>query len=447
MQEDRGNRHSVAITTQADIANVHGIPEVLRQSAEDSGGFCRALSEPTSKPMEQARELRTLCQEMDIIALHLYPYDIIPVLALATGWGSGKTLLVNHSDHTFWLGASVANSIVHLRAQSVEFLTKQRGLKPDSSSVLPIPLSHSRPSVTSLEAKRALGYPPDTTLLLTIASPFKYSSPGRIGFLDLVSPVIAKFPRAILIAVGSEPKGSWQMASIQTKGRIVPVGARSDNDLLYAAADVYLDSVPFSSITSLLEAGSRGVPLLGYLEPEAGLDLLGPGAPGLNNTMILASNPDSYRTLLARLITDAEFRRQSGQCIQTQILSLHTGTNWINTVHALYAQVEGNGHRGCLLGNGDRFEKSALNLALAQLYPPWNVCKLIAKFLGTLPYGSRVSVTWRLYLKGFDFCFLNLLPSRASAIVRRVGRWAKKVISPLLGHHWPEELRFRLPVA
>ena len=253
------------------------IPQVLSEVVEKSGGFLRALGASTSKPLEQARELRALCQGMDVIVLHLFPYDIIPLLALAAGCESAKVLFVNHSDHTFWIGASVAHWIVHLRRQSVQFLKERRGLDPNQSSILPIPIVHSPIKITRTQAKLKLGYEPDVVLLLTIATPFKYSAPNQVGFLDLVTPVIIQLPKAVLIAVGANPEGSWRSANIQTNGRIVPLGTRWDNDLLYAAADIYLDSVPFSSITSLLEAGSHGLPLIGYRLPKPGLTLPRPG--------------------------------------------------------------------------------------------------------------------------------------------------------------------------
>ena len=107
MQEDRNSRHSVAITTQADLNGKYKIPEVIRSAAEDSGGFLRVLDTPASKPLEQACELRSLCQAMDIVVLHLYPYDIIPVLALAVGCDSIKTVFINHSDFTRFGSAQV----------------------------------------------------------------------------------------------------------------------------------------------------------------------------------------------------------------------------------------------------------------------------------------------------------------------------------------------------
>lgn len=435
MQVDRASRHSVAITTQAEVKGIYDVPEVLRQSAVDSGGFLRTLKAPTSQPLEQARELRLLCQHMDVVVLHLYPYDIIPVLALSAGCDSVKVLFVNHADHAFWIGASVAHSVVHLRRQSHHFLSNRRGLNPEQSSIVPIPLEQSFPTLNTTQAKRALGYGPDVVLLLTIASPFKYSSPGQISFLELVTPVIALFPQAVLIAVGPQRDGPWRVARSQTNGRIVPLGRRWDNALLYAAADVYLDSVPFSSITSLLEAGSYRVPLLGYSPSNPELGLLGAGAPGLENAMELASDVEAYRILLVRLITDAAFRRRSGERVQTQILSLHTGSGWVHAVHDLYVAVEQCTNRACLLGNNDTFNPGPLDLALVQLYSQvqgrMHVRQLIGHYIGTLPYRSRLSLTWRLYLRGFGLCFLNLLPPPADTIIRHVGRRAKAIFRQL----------------
>jgi len=431
IQEDGSNRHCIAITSQADLNGKYDVPEVLIQSAKNTGGFLRTLDAPTSKPLEQAQELRVLCQEMDIVVLHVYPYDIIPVLALAAGCDSVKTLFMNHADHTFWIGASVAHSVVHLRQQWPDFLRNRRGLRSDPSPILPTPLAYSPPVITSAEAKRALGYKPDVVLLLTIATPFKYWAPGEITFLDLVTPALAEHPNVALIAVGPERKGAWQSASKQTNGRIAPLGRRWDTNVLYAAADVYLDSVPFSSTTSLLEAGSHGVPLLGYISSNPEMGLLGPGVPGVDNVMELANDAESYRALLTRLISDTEFRRRSGQRAQTKILSLHTGSNWIHAVRDLYEIVDRTSVRGCLLETNDTFKVSLLNWKLLHLYgrqPFGGLHTLLRRYLGSLPYRSRISVTWRLQRKGFNLCLENLLPPPVDMILRGGRRWARRIV-------------------
>jgi hypothetical protein len=148
--------------------------------------------------------------------------------------------------------------------------------------------------------------------------------------------------------------------------------------------------------------------------------------------MELAGNAESYQAMLTRLIADAEYRRRKGQRVQAQILSLHTGKNWVQAVHDLYAQVERTDVRGCLLGDNDVFEASALNVALFQLYGCVHPRKMIGKYIGALPYRSRLPITWRLYRMGFDLCFLNLLPPPADVIARHAGRWARTVLRKVL---------------
>lgn len=429
MQEDRSNRHFVVLTTQSEVRDLYDVPHILRQAAEDSGGWLKCLSAPASQPEERVLELRKLCQEMDIAILHLFPYDILPTVALSHGCDSTKTLFINHCDHTFWSGASIAHHIAHLRTQNTQFLTQRRKLRMNCSSLLPIPLNHVETDGPSAEqAKRMLGYTPNTTVLVTIASPFKYES-GRVRFLDLVEPIVRRFSNTVLIAVGPRAEGTWKTASVETGGRIVPLGTQWDNELIYRAADIYLDSVPFSSITSLLEAGVRGIPLLGLKYPaDDDLFLLGAGAPGLERAMLFANDPTEYQTLLTRLVEDAAYRRTQGHRVKEEILSTHTGAGWLEFRQTMYSALDDTNIRGCLSDDDEKAEHTELTHALQQLYPKLNIRRLLANHLGHLPFATRVAITWRLYMIGFDLCVLNLLPSPISAKVRYLGSRAK--------YHW-----------
>jgi len=431
MQEDRSSRHSIVITSQDELKGKYAIPEDLRRSAENTGGYLRMLDAPSTRPLAQASELRELCQAADIVVLHLYPYDIVPLLALAAGCDDVKTLFINHADHAFWVGASVAHSVVHLRRQQPDFLMKRRGLDLDRSSLLPVPLAVTLRSGDSVEAKRILGLDPDAVLLLTIATPFKYSGPGEIDFLDLVTPVLKEFPEAVLVAVGPESKGNWWSAGIQSGGRIVALGKRWDTDLLYDAADLYLDSVPFSSTTSLLEAGSRGIPLLGFRSKNPNLGLLGPGAPGMESAMQVTDDIESYRTMLRKLIRDAKFRSQVGRRIQQDILSLHTGSGWLHAVQDAYSKVEETTDRGCLLTDSDSFDANELNVALLHLYghePFGGLRRLMRRFMRHLPYRSRLNLSWHLWRKGLGVSLVNLVPPPADALAYGISSRIKKML-------------------
>lgn len=429
MKEDSESQHSVAVTTQEELENPDEIPDVLVRSAEAGGGFFHVLKAPTSDPIGQALELRSLCQRNDVVVLHIYPYDVIPILALAAGCKASKVLFVNHSDHTFWIGASVAHLVVHLRTQSDQFLSSRRHLVPERSTILPIPLNYRAPQLSRGEARRVLGLTPEELLLLTIASPFKYSSPDRTGLLELAMPVIAARPEARLIAVGPEDDGDWRAARKLTQGRVVALGRQWNNDVLYAAADVYLDSVPFSSITSLLEAGGHAIPLLGYSSRDPELILLEAGAPGLDGAMELGGDVDEYRALLTRLITRSDFRRERGERTKAQILALHTNTGWVSALEDAFASLERVADRNCLSSDHDSFNPDSLDAALTHLYMqvqgPLRARRLIVHYIGSLPYGSRVTITRRLHGMGFGFCWLNIAPEGVGRLVRRVGSYVK----------------------
>ena len=109
---------------------------------------------------------------------------------------------------------------------------------------------------------------------------------------------------ALLLAIGPESSESWQRAAAASGGRIVALGERPDTATFYEAADIYVDSYPFSSITSMLEAGSYGLPVVTCCPYQGDSRVLGSGAPGLSDVMVRTSNPVQYRVALNRLIEE-----------------------------------------------------------------------------------------------------------------------------------------------
>jgi hypothetical protein len=226
---DRESRHSVIITSQDEVSHLYEVPQVLRDAVAASGGFLRTLSASVTEPLDQASELRSFLVDGDFVALHVYPYDIVPTLALAESLSTLFPIYINHSDHTFWVGSGVSRWIAHLRTQSQYFLEARRGVRADQSSILPIPLDNDLAAVPTAasrmdaqrKAKRELGYADDAVLLVTIASPFKYSAPGQLGLLDLVLPVLKQHEHAVLVAVGPSEQGEWLRAKRECGGRVV----------------------------------------------------------------------------------------------------------------------------------------------------------------------------------------------------------------------------------
>jgi hypothetical protein len=437
---DRTSRHSVIVTSQQEVAHEYQIPQVLLDGVAASGGFVKTLSSPLTRPLQQASELRGLLSEGDIVALHVYPYDIVPNLALTGLLDRVCPIYVNHSDHTFWIGGAVARWVTHLRAQSKHFIEERRGLRADRGSILPIPLDDqlaALPLATERldayrKARSELGYGPDTVLLLTIASPFKYNAPGHTGLLDLVLPTLKKHKNAVLVAVGPSGEAEWLQAKRETDGRVVALGRRWDNEALLAAADVYLDSVPFSSITSLLEAGARGLPLLSYVPPNEELSLLGPGAPGIDQSMLVCSAAAQYRDALERLILEPAFRLDAGTRVQASIRSSHLGTGWESAVSEAYERAQATDTQSCLVARQDEFHAGELNDALVRLFDkvqgPTRIRTLMAQYIGALDYRSRIGLTVEL-AASFGVCVRNLLPRSVDRGLRGVVRQLRRAVA------------------
>jgi hypothetical protein len=151
---------------------------------------------------------------------------------------------------------------------------------------------------------------------------------------------------------------------------------------------------------------------------------MGPGAPGLDESVLIANNAETYQLILDDLIANPEARRRAGTMAREQILNHHDGNNWQRQIQHLYKSDLGQS-RGCIVGDDATFEVGALNLALVRLYPKINTRQLIAKYVGPLPYSDRISITCRLFASGFGLCFLNLLPASVNAVIRAVGRRIK----------------------
>ncbi|MCU1325103.1 MAG: hypothetical protein JWN34_473 [Bryobacterales bacterium] len=418
MQADRQNRHSFVITRQCDLSPNATVPEIFRLSAEQSGGFIKTLRASSSKPIAQARELRELCDGMDFVVLHTYPYDIVPCLALTRGVPA-KVIYVHHSDHTFWIGASVTDLMVHLRPQHEGFLRERRGIVAEGGYELPIPLPEPPPALERRRAKRLLGYAEDEIVLLTIATPFKYSATGLVSFLELVEPIVSRYQHVRLLAVGPSPDDpAWRSASLRTEGRIKPVGVRWENEVLYAAADIYLDSVPFASITSLLEAGIHGLPLIGYQLQNEELQLMGAGAAGLQGSMILASSRNTY--CLTELIEDAAYRTRLGALTKCQIQNSHCLPNWLERLGDVYAAARDVKSRGVMSGQEPEFQAGVLSVALNSLYPRRDTAKILSECFRDLPLISKLRDLRVLRSHGLNAGVSAALPFRWRYAARRL---------------------------
>jgi hypothetical protein len=330
--QDAERVHSLALTRQCEW-----IPSPLAKAARESGGELHALGD-RGRLVARAGELRALSAGFDVVVLHVHPFDVLPAIAFACESSTPPVVLVNHADHVFWLGTEVADTVACIRESGLRLALERRGLTAATCPLLPIPLAPATRTFTRAEAKRALGLRSDAVLLLTVAQAQKFAPVGDVSFLDLVTPVLQGNPRAVLMAVGPTSSGEWKEASRSTAGRILAVGAREDLARYYEAADVYLDSYPFASLTSLLEAGSFGTPILSFRPygPEA--EVLTSDDPTFGDAIVVASSVQEYGKALFGLIADRRARELVGERTRARIAEAHAGPGWTARLEELYAR-------------------------------------------------------------------------------------------------------------
>ncbi len=423
MQADGTRRHSLAITAQGG----NPIPEIFTESTARSGGRVYSLDADTNDPIRRARSLRALVDTVDLVVLHIFPDDIVPVLALADTRGRPPVAFINHSDHTFWIGGSVSDLVVQLRGCSVPLTLRRRHIEPERLATLPIPLPAAERTMSRAEARAQLGVKPDAVVLLSVGTAFKYKPVAGPGFLEVLRPIIEQHDQAVLLAVGPAPEGDWYDAFESTQGRIVALGRRFDTATLFQAADIYLDSFPFTSPTAALEAGTFGLPLVAYCPRTGDGRVLGPGAPGLDESMCRLSDLEAYSATVSALIKDLPRCRELGQRARQIIESHHTGAQWVERLEETYKLAGTMRPRSGPL-HADECEVDELDVVVGGLYRVGHdgFGGFIDRHVRPFPFFTRLAILRQVLKVNRWFSLDLVLPGHLSTrILWRPPGWTK----------------------
>lgn len=331
MQQDATRVHSLALTQQT----WGEIPAAMQQAVRARGGRIHFVNDRPGDVLDRARRLRNIGAEADAIVLHIGD-DVIPLLAFARARSVLPVIFVDHADHNFWLGAGSSGVVVSLRESGRRLARERRFVPPARSVLLPTPLDPPPPPDDRRAAKRLLGLPEDCVLLLSIARREKYETVSALSFAEAHLPLLRDRPETILAVIGTEARPDWQDAIRASGGRIMAFGQRDDTAPFHAAADVFVDTFPFASITSLLEAGLRGLPLVTLFPYTDAAAVLGADMPGLDGVLVRTRTHAGYLARLDQLVGDAALRRELGDATRARIAAHHTGAGWQRQLEAVY---------------------------------------------------------------------------------------------------------------
>lgn len=332
IKNDRSGRiHSVALLSQ----HVN-VPEALIQAVQAAGGKIYKAS-PDDSFLTRAAWLRKLANDLaSCVILHIGVTDVIAGIAFGKK-GGPPVIIVNHAAHIFWTGASIADLVVNCRGSALEkqWTEFHRDVR---SATIPIPLleidsSTSVRDATAIlelkcQAKRKLGLPENSVVILTVGAAFKYTPVDDLDFLAVVEDILWKLPEAILLVVGFNADARWSQVSKSVGLRIKTFGVVPQTELskIHEASDVYIEGFPFGSTTALLEAGMMGIPVV--LGPAQCPPPYSTDGVAFDDILQRPCSVENFKGEVIRLCGSQNERISFGNKIRTSVIQHHTGDGW-----------------------------------------------------------------------------------------------------------------------
>tara|TARA_R110000782_G_scaffold227205_2_gene313974 strand:+ start:2760 stop:4403 length:1644 start_codon:yes stop_codon:yes gene_type:complete len=322
IESDPSRTHSLAITHQSGR-----VLEGLTEAVAKAGGEIIYVNREAGGIIGSARALRRAALKNDIVVLHTANSDVIPSIAFAQPDRFPPVFFLNHSDHMFWLGSAISHVVGSMRQAALNIATERRGIAPERSLLVPILATPPSRSTERAKAKEKLGLAADEILMISVARAQKFRTLEGLTYADVHVPLLRDRPNARLVIVGGGERPDWDDASAQVGGRIQSLEPQ-DPKPWFEAADIYVDSFPFCSATSMMEAASYAIPCVSrFLWPDSAR-ISGMDHPGLAGPMLEGRTNDEYLALIRSLIDSPDTRKQSGDAILQSVKRSNATPGW-----------------------------------------------------------------------------------------------------------------------
>lgn len=321
---DSRSTHRVLITRQGNIP----VPEWFVQRLQESNASLELLS-PGRTRIEHALQLRKhALRYADLVVLHHACNDTVPVLAFSLP-GLPPVAILNHADHVYWLGASVADAIISLRRAGAEHSSSRRYV--NRNLVLPIPVGQGQGAAQPNERHSV---PTDKLVLISVGRIEKFVPAGAYDFFAAAALLLDRLPCAELRIVGGTRAEMTGQLPKPPHERIVFLGAVEDPLPEIRKSDIFLESFPFGSSTSVLEAGLCAIPVVPAYAPL--FPLLVANNDALLSLIPSAATEQEYVDQVIALASDAAKRLKLGVALRNRLLNDHTGDGWGKHLENVY---------------------------------------------------------------------------------------------------------------
>lgn len=339
MQLDQQSDFVLMLTRQAGAE----MPEEVR--ALEGSGRLQCVPVAAGARVARILQMRDELARMRTLVVNLHPDDIEGALVVACLRSWVPAIFIDHAYFSFSVGMTSARTLCVTNAAAASIAVEQRLVSPEHLLWYvnsPAPVAHSR--ADGLDLRRELGIPDDALMLLTAGSAYKYRPLDELDFLDLVGPELATRPDVFLVMLGSYSgmdflSPTWRERLGERLKFPKPVGEKEFRRFI-AAADVYLDAVPFHSGGGAMQAMLAGKPTLQYAAPAVYLAKLAPQRFAVDDFSVFHFSPDSYRARLGQLLDSPAEREALGQWLQKRLGDQVNEQANLRSIHEAYVRVQ-----------------------------------------------------------------------------------------------------------
>jgi hypothetical protein len=185
-----------------------------------------------------------------------HPDDALIIAALNYN-NRPYTYYVNHADQIFWLGISVADSVLNLRPFS-QYLTQERRNAYVEKLVLPVRINLQRSFPEKSKARLSLGIDKDAIVFVNVSARWKIFPDVNYNIFEIINYILTLNDKTIVILVGVSEWDYFNFSGEHVPKRVKCYGVQSDTSKFLAAADYYLEGMPSNSLTALMEGIHSG---------------------------------------------------------------------------------------------------------------------------------------------------------------------------------------------
>lgn len=430
VRADNGREHTLALTQHRGPT-----PQFVVDAFESTGGKVHHLNYRPGGHIEWAQYLRRMAQDFDLVILHTHCEDVVPVIA----FGATETekyphvLILNHADHLFWYGPSVCHLNIDLRDAAMDLSVARRGIAAERNILMPT-LSESITRTRSREeAKRELGVAQDAILMVSVARQLKYKTLHGVSYADIHAPILEKHPNVSLIVVGAGEQDDWAPHYAKFGDRLKTTPQTPNPKIYFEAADIYVDSYPFVSSTSMMEAAGYGAPGVTIFTYPEQTRIFGINHVALVGKVMQATSFEQYREMLDQLIGDPALREKMGRESGEAVAREHNNPGWKRWLEAVYAraaELPALDNRDMLKGvEAPHFGEP--DWRHEDIFGGnWPIQQIVKSYIGVLPLHQRMA-HWR-ELQG-----AGVFKSQLNSLPYLLPEWAKRAVRDGV-LNWPE---------